>query len=272
MSCCAEHHVLSSAPAYILEAWSTSPYLTTLLLGPPLLVLLLFYPALLYLSPREKRLGNEAFFYTTASDSNGRQSLPKLMEECKGDDARIQLSVVVPAYNEQSRLQKMLKETVSYLEKLKSEGKSITSIKPSHQNGHGDHQPHSSKSALEEPLQYYEILIIDDGSKDETVSQALSFAQVNKNVDFRIVKMGQNCGKGAAVRHGVLHSRGQVILFCDADGATRFADVSVLAKELGRIMTPAGHGIVCGSRAHLVGSEAVVKVSRPELSEKTAID
>jgi len=59
---------------------------------------------------------------------------------------------------------------------------------------------------------------------------------------------------------GVLHARGALILFADADGATTFSALRPLAQELARIRTPAGHGIAVGSRAHLVGSEAVVKV------------
>lgn len=260
MSCCAEHQVLSSIPTYILESWSTSPYLTTLFLGPPLLMLLLFYPALLYLSPRETELPKDAYYYTSARDQSTRLPLPKLIEESKEDEELIQLSVVIPAYNEQSRLGKMLKETVDYLETLKKEGKSITLEKKVNQNGHSNSH-NLSREALDDPLESYEILIIDDGSKDDTVKEAMAFAADNKSVQIRIVKMGRNCGKGAAVRHGVLHSRGQFIIFCDADGATRFSDLSSLAKEMSRIVTSTGHGIVCGSRAHLVGSEAVVKVS-----------
>lgn len=59
---------------------------------------------------------------------------------------------------------------------------------------------------------------------------------------------------------GILHARGALLLFADADGATRFADLSLLCAEVARIQTPAGHAVVVGSRAHLVGSEAVVKV------------
>lgn len=50
------------------------------------------------------------------------------------------------------------------------------------------------------------------------------------------------------------------MLFADADGATRFGDLGTLIDEMDRIVTPAGHGVVVGSRAHLVGTEAVVKV------------
>jgi dolichyl-phosphate beta-glucosyltransferase len=254
---------LSSAPAFILQSWTTSPYLTTLLLGPPLLLLIFLYPALLYLSPGKTALPTEAYFYATASEPKAQLPLPKLVEDSKEGDEEVQLSVVIPAFNEESRLPKMLKETVTHLEELRKKGKNVMedqSTGKTQTNGHS-HALSSTKQALKNPLLSYEILIIDDGSKDDTPKEALSFAKANRDVTIRLVKMGRNCGKGAAVRHGVLHSRGQLIIFCDADGATRFSDLSALATELDRIMTPAGHGIVCGSRAHLVGSEAVVKVS-----------
>ncbi|UZJ55837.1 hypothetical protein CBS101457_005157 [Exobasidium rhododendri] len=262
MSCCAEHQVLSSAPAFILQSWTTSPYLTTLLLGPPLLLLILLYPALVYLSPGRTTLSTDAYFYVTAQDPKGLLPLPKLVEESKEGDEAVQLSVVIPAFNETSRLPKMLKETISHLEELRTKGKNVMGDETAagkQANGHS----HSSsvKAALQGPLSSYEILIIDDGSRDGTVKEALAFANMRKDLEIRLIKMGRNCGKGAAVRHGVLHSRGHLVIFCDADGATRFSDLSVLAKEMNRIITPAGHGIVCGSRAHLVGSEAVVKRS-----------
>lgn len=69
---------------------------------------------------------------------------------------------------------------------------------------------------------------------------------------------------------GVLHASGSRILFVDADGATRFEDLALLEDEL-RAMTAAQvapanrtgepHGLVVGSRAHLVSTEAVVKVT-----------
>lgn len=62
-------------------------------------------------------------------------------------------------------------------------------------------------------------------------------------------------------RQGVLHSRGSLILFADADGASRFEDLDSLLTAIDKIQDKDGQGIVVGSRAHLVSSEAVVKVS-----------
>ena len=58
----------------------------------------------------------------------------------------------------------------------------------------------------------------------------------------------------------MIHSRGRLILFADADGATRFSDLSDLLAAIEKIVDDEGHGMVVGSRAHLVKSEAVVKV------------
>lgn len=217
------------------------------------MLLVLFYPALVLLSPRQVALDSGAYEYV---DSKGEKSqLPKIAID--GENL-VQLSVVVPAYNEEKRLPKMLREVVQYLEAFRGDKRSILGVVPPSTNGHA--RQSAAKSALQHALTSYEILIIDDGSQDRTVEVATQFAAEHPNADLRIVRMGRNRGKGAAVRHGVLHTRGQIVLFCDADGATRFSDVTTLAAEMDKISTTTGHGIVCGSRAHLVDSDAVVKV------------
>lgn len=72
---------------------------------------------------------------------------------------------------------------------------------------------------------------------------------------------------------GVLFSSGHRILFADADGASHFPDLALLQAELDRLESfqsiivdedeniwKGGHGLIVGSRAHLVRTEAVVKV------------
>lgn len=68
-------------------------------------------------------------------------------------------------------------------------------------------------------------------------------------------------------QQGILHAGGDRILFVDADGASHFPDLALLQAELDRVETTprsadgqGGHGLVVGSRAHLVRTEAVVKV------------
>lgn len=57
-----------------------------------------------------------------------------------------------------------------------------------------------------------------------------------------------------------MHTRGELILFADADGATRFSDFSALIKELDKVKRD-GLGFAVGSRAHMVDTDTVVKVA-----------
>lgn len=105
-----------------------------------------------------------------------------------------------------------------------------------------------------------EFLIVDDGSKDNTTAVALDFPipedpKSSVNVSIRVVRLPQNSGKGSAVKHGMLHARGKRMLMADADGASRFPDLDKLWAAMDN-----GADVVCGSRAHLVGTDAVVKV------------
>jgi dolichyl-phosphate beta-glucosyltransferase len=95
----------------------------------------------------------------------------------------------------------------------------------------------------------WEIIIVDDGSKDSTAALALrEYVAVQGADAVRLLKCAANGGKGAAVRKGVMRARGAQVLMADADGATRFADVRALRAAL-----PAGSagGFAIGSRAHL---------------------
>ena len=55
------------------------------------------------------------------------------------------------------------------------------------------------------------------------------------------------------------HVRGQYAIFADADGASKFEDLGKLVEASKKIEDAEGRGVAVGSRAHLVGSEAVVK-------------
>lgn len=224
------------------------------------------YCVLIMLTPTTKssRAG-ELTFLTAKSDSPA--PLPSLIDE--DSDDRVQLSIVIPAYNEVDRLPGMLAETVTFLETLRKEKRALASrpqAKGSISSPLGEQE--TVQAALQDPLTTYEIVIVDDGSKDSTHSVALDFAKENalpSGAEIRVVRLEVNRGKGGAVRHGVLHTRGTLILFADADGATKFSDVGKLAASMSRIVTTEGsrpgHGIVVGSRAHMVKSDAVVKRS-----------
>jgi dolichyl-phosphate beta-glucosyltransferase len=144
----------------------------------------------------------------------------------------VDLSIVVPAYNEEERLPIMLEDTMAYLTQRQQKQPNFT----------------------------YEILIVDDGSRDRTVEVALDYARKHHNENIRVLILPANRGKGGAVAEGMLRARGEKILFADADGATKFSDIEKLEQELAGIVRR-GFGVAVGSRAHMVKTDAVVKRS-----------
>ena len=91
------------------------------------------------------------------------------------------LSIVIPAYNEEKRIEKTIDTLLDKAHELK--------IK--------------------------EILIVDDGSIDKTSKIVL--AKVHKTIDIKLIQLGMNQGKGKALREGVIHATGEYIGFFDAD-------------------------------------------------------
>ncbi len=135
------------------------------------------------------------------------------------DSPTLELSVVVPAYNEQVRLPAMLDETLRYLE----------------------------LRTTRQPAFSWEVVLVDDGSRDKTVDVAMSYVQRYGVDRMRVLELVKNRGKGGAVRAGVLHSRGRYVLMADADAATVFADIEKLEEEVAK----SGADVVVGSRVHL---------------------
>lgn len=95
------------------------------------------------------------------------------------------LSVVIPAYNEERRLPRTLSDTLDYLEK----------------------QSYA-----------WEILVVDDGSKDRTADAVKTVGVSHPQV--KLLQYGKNRGKGYAVRFGMTHAAGKYRLFMDADNST----------------------------------------------------
>ena len=178
------------------------------------------------------------------------------------EPAELFISVVVPAYNEEERLAGMLEEAVAYLQEK-------------YGDAHGAKKGGNAKG--------WEIIIVSDGSIDRTVNVALDFAREHQlsqhpvpvpgprtpkpttsthipHGSIRVVELEKNRGKGGAVTHGMRHVRGQYVVFADADGASRFSDLGKLIEGCQAVEDKQGRGVAIGSRAHLVGSEAVVKV------------
>jgi len=211
------------------------------------------------------------------------------------EEADIFLSLVVPAYNEQDRLNGMLEEAVEYLQRHYSgehggeNGAAVPKTASVERTTKGRRKatngPASAQASSPEP-KGWEVLIVSDGSTDRTAETALAFARDNQLYDYpegkldsgapgsgqphdrsfgamRVISLRENRGKGGAVVHGMRHVRGKYVLFADADGASRFEDLVKLIHACQKVEDAEGRGVAVGSRAHLVGSEAVVKVRRP---------
>ena len=71
----------------------------------------------------------------------------------------------------------------------------------------------------------YEIVVVDDGSRDKTLSRAIKYASRNGHV--KVLSYTQNEGKGYAVRTGFLQTKGDVVVFADSD---MDIDLSTISK------------------------------------------
>lgn len=107
------------------------------------------------------------------------------------------LSIIIPSYNEESRLPATLERIASYL----------------------------ATSGLEA-----EVLVVDDGSKDGTAAVAEYFRI--KIPTLRVVSNGVNRGKGYSVRHGMQEARGRIALFTDADLSAPIEEAGKLIDAL----------------------------------------
>lgn len=127
------------------------------------------------------------------------------------------LSIVIPAYNEQHRLPTMLDSTLKHLRESRKE----FSV-----HCRDTLETLYSKDELKSASSSIEIIVVSDGSTDDTESIVRSYADEVMRTDpsncLRLVKLSHNCGKGAAVREGMARSCGMLILMVDADGATEF--------------------------------------------------
>ena len=120
------------------------------------------------------------------------------------------LTIVVPAFNESSRLG-------GSLESIRSYAGSRTSI--------------------------LEVIVVDDGSRDRTPELLAEFA--SHFPAMRVLRNEQNRGKGYTVRRGVLEARGEFVAFTDADLSAPVEDVDQLLRAL----ESSGADAAVGSRA-----------------------
>jgi glycosyltransferase involved in cell wall biosynthesis len=108
-----------------------------------------------------------------------------------------ELSIIIPAYNEELRLPATLEQTAAY---VRASGRDT------------------------------EILVVDDGSNDRTAAVAESFRA--KFPALRVLSNGVNRGKGYSVRHGMLEARGRIVLFTDADLSAPIEEAGKLLAAL----------------------------------------
>jgi len=173
------------------------------------------------------------------------------------------LSLIIPAYNEEERLPPMFLSTIKHLHSSKEKISQLCIDILSDDSGDGDH----TKFAKCKP---FEILIVNDGSKDSTIPTIKYIVQQTEHnpskdysindINIRVFSLKQNCGKGAAVKVGMLNSNGKLCLMVDADGATNFLpSLLELLNEMKQMKEQQQEKqdrndenmIVFGSRAHL---------------------
>ncbi len=119
------------------------------------------------------------------------------------------LSIIIPAYNEAERIPKTLLAMDVYL------------------------------STVSYP---YEIVVVNDGSPDNTAEVVANTAKIVKNL--KLIDVKKNRGKGAVVRDGMLAAKGDIRLFMDADNSTSVDQVENMLPFFKE-----GYGVVFGSRA-----------------------
>jgi dolichyl-phosphate beta-glucosyltransferase len=117
-------------------------------------------------------------------------------------------SIVIPAYNESERLGATLEKVLAY---VRQQGWDA------------------------------EVIVVNDGSRDNTAEIVRAFAK--NNPILRLVENPGNRGKGYSVRNGILSSRGDIVVFSDADLSSPIEEMPKLLQALG-----GGADIAIGSR------------------------
>ena len=77
-----------------------------------------------------------------------------------------------------------------------------------------------------------EIIVVDDGSRDNTAAIVRDYAQRHGSV--RLIQNPGNRGKGYSVRNGMLSASGSILLFSDADLSSPIAEASQLFAAIAR--------------------------------------
>lgn len=135
------------------------------------------------------------------------------------------LSITIPAYNEEKRLVTTMNKICAYLS----------------QGGFP-----------------YEIIVVDDGSTDNTLQMMKKFASANKHIV--VLANDRNYGKGYSVRKGMLSARGEYIFFSDADLSTPIEEIEKCLPYLS-----GSYDVVVGSRSM---SDSEITIRQPWYRER----
>src|ERR1051325_8256798 len=130
-----------------------------------------------------------------ATPANARRKSPYNLRVV--DAATPTLSVIIPCFNERTRLRRTSDEWAAW---ANDRGRAI------------------------------EIIVADDGSTDGTPDRAREWAEAVPAL--RVTRLPRHQGKGAAVRAGLLSARADRAIFIDADGATPFSEIDALEQAI----------------------------------------
>ncbi|MGB7294806.1 MAG: glycosyltransferase [Candidatus Aminicenantales bacterium] len=108
------------------------------------------------------------------------------------------VSIVIPAFNEAPKIGRDMEAAASFLEANGFEG---------------------------------EIIVVDDGSTDGTAAEA-GGAEIPPSIRKIVLRLDRNSGKGAAVRRGILETRGNVVLYADSGNCIPYANALPVIKRV----------------------------------------
>lgn len=110
---------------------------------------------------------------------------------------QVELSFVIPAYNEEFFIQ----DTLGALD-----------------------------AAIKNKNLLYEVIVVDDGSKDDTFAKAMKYARRNGHV--KVIRYKKNLGKGHAVKTGFMETTGEIVIFTDGDMEINLNSISKYVEAL----------------------------------------
>ncbi len=129
----------------------------------------------------------------------------------------VDLSIIMPAYNDGEALQNFLPDVIGFCQQLE---------------------------------QHVEIIVVDDGSQDDTVSVVTEYIEhvcTDPRIHIQLIKLSRNFGKEPALSAGLAHSHGSLVAMLDSDGQH---PLSVLSQMLGMIEKQADIDMIAAIQAN----------------------